>query len=221
MLAKIERIESIIGSQDNKIVALDAIVVGLPTTFISTKQVEAIFDRAIGPLLEALDNTRSEVTSPASFTQAVTSESEGRNVEEVDGSSVEHEPQPIIEAISNIAAPVTENQLVEVTSESVETIAAPVIQTPLPDATLPDAIAATVNPILSRPDALAIAKNFGFLGTGQNLYDWAKAALTSKTDESKKGNSEKLAAVGLVAAFTPENKPAWIAKMSLSPEPIS
>ena len=216
MLAKIERIESIIGSQDNKIVALDAIVVGLPTTFISTKQVEAIFDRAISPLLEALDNTRSEVTSPASFTQAVTSESEGRNVEEVDGSSVEHEPQPIIEAISNIAAPVTENQLVEVTSESVETIAAPVIQTPLPDA-----IASTANPILSRTDALAIAKNFGFLGTGQNLYDWAKAALTSKSEESKLANSEKLAAVGLVAAFTPENKPAWIAKMSLNPEPIS
>ena len=165
MLAKIERIESIIGSQDNKIVALDAIVVGLPTTFISTKQVEAIFDRAIGPLLEALDNTRSETITPANFTQALTSESEGRNVEEVDGSIVEPEPQPIIEAISNIAAPV--------------------IQTPLPDATLPDAIAATVNPILSRPDALAIAKNFGFLGTGQNLYDWAKAALTSKSEESK------------------------------------
>ena len=226
MLAKIERIESIIGSQDNKIVALEAIVVGLPTTFISTKQVESIFDRAIAPLLEALDNTRSETITPANFTQALTSECEGRNVEEVDGSSVEPEPQPIIEALSNIAAPVTENQLVEVTSESVETIAAPVIQTPLPDATLPDAtlpdaIAATVNPILSRPDALAIAKNFGFLGTGQNLYDWAKAALTSKTDESKKGNSEQLAAVGLVAAFTPENKPALIAKMSLSPEPIS
>ena len=130
--AKIERIESIISSHDNKIVALEAIVVGLPTTFISTKQVEAIFDRAISPLLEALDNTRSETITPTNFTQALTSKSEGRNVEEVDGSIVEPEPQPIIEAISNIAAPV--------------------IQTPLPDA-----IAATVNPILSRPDALAIA----------------------------------------------------------------
>ena len=206
MLSKIERIESIIGSQDNKIVALEAIVVGLPTTFISTKQVESIFDRAIAPLLEALDNTRSETITPANFTQALTSECEGRNVEEVDGSSVEPEPQPIIEALSNIAAPVTENQLVEVTNESVETIAAPVIQTPLPDA-----ISATANPILSRTEALAIAQNFGFIGKGQNLYDWSKAALTSKTDESKKANSEKLAAVGLVAAFTPEDKPAWIA----------
>jgi len=166
LLAKIERIESIIGSQDNKIVALEAIVVGLPTTFISTKQVESIFDRAIAPLLEALDNTRSETITPANFTQALTSECEGRNVEEVDGSSVEPEPQPIIEALSNIAAPVTENQLVEVTSESVETIAAPVIQTPLPDETLPDAIAATANPILSRTEALAIAQNFGFIGKG-------------------------------------------------------
>ena len=96
----------------------------------------------------------------------------------------------------------------------------------------PDAIASSPQPksterspkskaILTRPDALAIAKNFGFLGTGQNLYDWAKAALTSKSEESKLANSEKLAAVGLVAAFTPENRPAWIAKMSLNPEPIS
>ena len=55
--AKIERIESTIGSQDNKIVALEAIVIGLPTTFISTKQVEAIFDRAISPLLPRLEAT--------------------------------------------------------------------------------------------------------------------------------------------------------------------
>ncbi|NUN67404.1 hypothetical protein HCU40_22470 (plasmid) [Pseudanabaena biceps] len=72
-----------------------------------------------------------------------------------------------------------------------------------------DAIAATANTILSRPEVLAIAQNFGFLGKGQNLHDWSKAALTSKSYETKKANSEKLAAVGLVAAFTPENKPAW------------
>ena len=57
--------------------------------------------------------------------------------------------------------------------------------------------------------------------TRQNLYDWSKAALTSKTDECKKANREKLATVGLVTAFSPENKAAWIAKMSLNPEPIS
>ena len=35
------------------------------------------------------------------------------------------------------------------------------------------------------------------------------------------GNTRKLASVGLIAAFSPENKPAWIAKMFLNPEPIS
>ena len=65
---------------------------------------------------------------------------------------------------------------------------------------------------MTRTEALAITKNFGFNGTGQNLYDWSKAALTAKSDESKIANSEKLAAVGLVGVFTPENKPAWTAK---------
>ena len=73
--------------------------------------------------------------------------------------------------------------------------------------------AATAKPksksILTRPEALAIAQNFGFNGTGQNLYDWAKAALTAKSDESRLANSEKLAAVGLVAVLSPEKKPAW------------
>ena len=64
-------------------------------------------------------------------------------------------------------------------------------------------------PILTRPEALAIAKNFNPKVTGQNLYDWSKAALTAKSDESRLANSEKLVAVGLMAAFTPENKPAW------------
>jgi hypothetical protein len=58
---------------------------------------------------------------------------------------------------------------------------------------------------------LVIAQNFAFKGTGQNLYNWAKAALTAKSDESKFANSEKLAAVGLVAV-TPEKKPEWTAK---------
>jgi len=66
--------------------------------------------------------------------------------------------------------------------------------------------------ILSRSESLTIAKNFGFNGTPQNLYDWAKAALTAKSDESRLANSEKLAAVGLVAVLSPENKPAWTDK---------
>jgi len=65
LLAKIDSIESAIGSQDDKIAALEAIVIGLPTTFISTEQVEAIFDRAISPLLprlETLETNLSEAT---------------------------------------------------------------------------------------------------------------------------------------------------------------
>jgi hypothetical protein len=67
-------------------------------------------------------------------------------------------------------------------------------------------------PILTRPEAMAIAVSFGFTGTGQNLYDWAKAALTAKSDESRSANNEKLAVVGLIAVLSPENKPAWQAK---------
>ena len=75
------------------------------------------------------------------------------------------------------------------------------------------AIAASTKPnCLTRPEALAIAQSFNPKVTGQNLYDWAKAALTAKSDESKIANSEKLAAIGLVAVFTPENKPAWTGK---------
>jgi hypothetical protein len=61
-------------------------------------------------------------------------------------------------------------------------------------------------------DKLWIAKNLGFVGTGQNLYDWAKAALTAKSDESRQANSEKLTAVGLIAVLSPDNKQAWQAK---------
>ncbi|WP_103670413.1 hypothetical protein [Pseudanabaena sp. BC1403] len=139
--------------------------------------------------IETLENTRSEATSPANFTQVLTSESEASSAPDVTESIVETEPLLIIEEIEDIAAPTIENTL--------------------PDETLSDAISAIANPILSRTEALAIAQNFGFIGKGQNLYDWSKASLTSKSDESKKANSEKLAAVGLVAAFTPENKPAW------------
>jgi len=271
LLAKIERIESIIGSQDNKIVALEAIVIGLPTTFISTKQVEAIFDRAISPLLprlEALETNLSEATATAKKATDAVSKEESVN-------SLETDALPIIEAIANIASPTIENPLPdESLSVAIAASAKPKITYQLgrdglvvlrslrgitlkalkrmTDAELkaiglfrtligadekffpldPDTIASSPQPksterspkskaILTRPDALAIAKNFGFLGTGQNLYDWAKAALTSKSEESKLANSEKLAVVGLVAAFTPENKPAWIAKVSLNPEPIS
>lgn len=87
---------------------------------------------------------------------------------------------------------------------------------PSNDKALSDASAATAKQkskaVLTRPEALAIAQNFGFKGTGQNLYDWAKAALTGKTDESRLANAQKLAAVGLIAVFTSENKPSWKAK---------
>ena len=109
------------------------------------------------------------------------------------------------------------------TIEAIATIKAPIVENLLPDETLSDAITASDKPkstkrsakskaLLTRPEALAIAKNFGFKGSPQNLYDWAKAVLTAKSDESKTANSEKLATVGLVAVLSPENKPGWTAK---------
>ena len=163
--------------------------------------VEIMISEAIAPLLARLEAVETklstEATAPRKFYSSTTSESEG-------SSSIEQ--LPILDAIEALP---TEN--------------------PLPDETLRDAIAATAKPkstkrsakskaILSRSDALAIAQSFNSIVTGQNLYDWSKAALSSKSDESKKANSEKLAAVGLFATFTPENKPAWIAKMPLNPK---
>ena len=75
-----------------------------------------------------------------------------------------------------------------------------------------DAIASTAKPkCLTRPEAFMIAKNFKFKGTGQNLYDWAKAALTAKSEESKQLAKEKLSAVGLAPTFSNEGKIAWLA----------
>jgi len=65
------------------------------------------------------------------------------------------------------------------------------------------------NEILIRPEALAIAKNFGFVGTVQNLYDWAKAAFNAKSEDSKLSNRDKLAAVGLAPAKSDDGAIAW------------
>ena len=107
----------------------------------------------------------------------------------------------------------------------IKNIAALPIEKPLDNEALNDALPApddgtdslinesiALQVILTRPDALAIAQNYGFLGTGQNLYDWAKASLMAKSEESRRSAKEKLATVGLVAVFTPENKPAWQAR---------
>jgi len=66
------------------------------------------------------------------------------------------------------------------------------------------------NEILIRPEALAIAKNFGFVGTVQNLYDWAKAAFNANSEDSKLSNRDKLAAVGLAPAKSDDGAIAWI-----------
>ena len=91
-------------------------------------------------------------------------------------------------------------------------IAALPIEKSLGSNALSDAIASTTKPkYLTRPEAFAIAKNFGFKGTGQNLYDWAKAALTAKSEESKQLAKEKLAAVGLAPTYSNEGTIAWLA----------
>jgi len=92
------------------------------------------------------------------------------------------------------------------------TIAAPTVEKSLDSNALSDAIAASTKPnCLTRSEALAIAKNFGFKGTSQNLYDWAKAALTAKSEESKQSAKEKLAAVGLAPTYSNEGTIAWLA----------
>ena len=89
----------------------------------STLDIESLINdavtNAIAPLvarLEALENTRSEATAPANFTQALTSESEGSSVPKTDRNSIE--PLPILDAI-----------------------VAPSIEKPLPDETLRETIA--------------------------------------------------------------------------------
>ena len=121
---------------------------------------------------------------------------------------------------TDVVNPVDESNPLPITTATDE---APSIEKSLDSETLSDVIAATAKPksskrsakskaILTRPEALAIAQKLGFTGTGQNLYDWAKAALIGKTDESRLANAQKLADVGLVAVFTPEKKPSWKAK---------
>jgi len=65
------------------------------------------------------------------------------------------------------------------------------------------------NEILIRSEALSIAQSFGFVGTVQNLYDWAKAAFNAKSEESKLSNRDKLAAVGLAPAKSDDGAIAW------------
>lgn len=161
---------------------------------------------AIAPLiarLEALENTHSEAIASEKKAPDTIQKLKGDSNAEITENSIEPDSLPIIEAIENIAAPTVENPD---SSNALRDVIASTAK-PKPTKRSPKAKA-----ILSRPEALAIAQKFGFNGTGQNIYDWAKAALTAKSEESKLSNREKLAAVGLVAVFTPENKPAWKAK---------
>ncbi|NUN66876.1 hypothetical protein HCU40_19485 (plasmid) [Pseudanabaena biceps] len=222
---------------------------------------------SIAPLLarlKTIEAVRSEATAPANFTQALIAESESSSAPETEGSSLEFDTLPIIEAISNIAAPTIEN--------------------PLPDETLSDAnaesnkshqVTYSINhdgsvilrslrgitikalkrmndqelkeiglfktliglnekffpseytaatgkqkttkrspkskEILTRSEALEIAQSFNPKVIGQNLYDWAKAALTAKSEESKQSAKEKLAAVGLAPTYSNEGTIAWLA----------
>ncbi len=65
--------------------------------------------------------------------------------------------------------------------------------------------------ILTRSEALEIAQSFNPKVIGQNLYDWAKSALTAKSEESKQSAKEKLAAVGLAPTYSNEGTIAWLA----------
>ncbi|PZV13542.1 MAG: hypothetical protein DCF20_14900 [Pseudanabaena sp.] len=184
LLAKIDSIESTIGSQDDKIAALEAIVIGLPTTFISTEQVEAIFEGAISPLLarlEPLETNRSDVTPPANTTQALLQKAKevATNVTE---SRIETDALPIIEAIANITAPSIEN--------------------PLPDANLSDTAAASAIDINK---AMEIAQKHGYTGNAQTLRNWSKRSFTNKTAEAQNESKAKLKEIGLMPHYDGEN----------------
>lgn len=168
-----------------------------------TYDFERMIYEAIAPLLarlDALETNRTEATALAN------SQGDESNVPETDGSTenvIELDTPPIIQEIKPIATPSVEKFL------DSNTLSKAIAATDKPKATKRSARSKA---LLTRPEALEIAKNFGFNGSPQNLYDWAKAALTAKSDESKTANSEKLAAVGLIAVLSPENKPAWTAK---------
>ena len=154
---------------------------------VSQLDFEAIINNAIAPLLariEALENPmQSEVGSISS-----TSES----------SSVEPELVPDVKAIAtDIPAPSIEKSLTDSETN--------ILNEREPQSIEPIA----TNEILIRPEALAIAKNFGFVGTVQNLYDWAKAAFNAKSEDSKLSNRDKLAAVGLAPAKSDDGAIAW------------
>jgi len=68
----------------------------------------------------------------------------------------------------------------------------------------------TSKTILTRPEALEIAEKLGFKGTGQNLYDWAKSALTAKFDSTKQLAMEKLSVIGLMPVKSKDGKIAWV-----------
>jgi len=148
---------------------------------------EAIVSNAIAPLLARIEALENPMQSEVGFI-GLTSES----------SSLEPDVVPNVEAIAT-----------DIASTSIEE-SLNVSDTNILNEREPQSIKAIAsNKILIRPEALAIAKNFGFLGTVQNLYDWAKAALNAKSDESKRSNRDKLVLVGLSPAKSDDGAIAW------------
>jgi len=148
---------------------------------------EPFVNDAIAPLLARIEALENSMQSEVGFISS-TSDCDG----------VEPELVPDVEAIAtNIASPSIEESLAdsdtnifnERESQNTKAIAS--------------------NEILIRSEALAIAKNLGFLGSVQNLYDWAKAAFNAKSEESKLSNRDKLAAVGLAPAISDDGAIAW------------
>jgi hypothetical protein len=177
---------------------------------------EAIVNSAIAPLLAKIDqleddykdaiiNAKHEMRSFVIKGLTSSIDKPYFGVEETSETSLELDIQPIDDAIApDTAAPSIEKALPDKVLD--EAIAATDVSEPL---SVTDAIAP--NKILTRSDALAIAQNLSFSGTSQNLYDWAKATLNSKSDESKQLNREKLASVGLAPVTRDDGKIAWIA----------
>ena len=118
--------------------------------------IESMIENAIAPLLARLEAVETklstEATAPRKFYSSAIAESESNSATEVDGSSIESDALPTIEAIATIKAPIVKN--------------------PFPDATLSDEIAATdIDKGMNTQEAFLIAQQRGYKGNAKSFRD--------------------------------------------------
>jgi len=149
----------------------------------NNSNIEDLISSAIAPLIERIEALEANQVVTADAVESAQKPLMPIDEEESVSSS-ESEALPIIKAI-----------------EALPTVAI------TKKATKPKSTSKT---ILTRPEALEIAKKFGFNRTGQNLYDWAKSALNAKSDDTKQSAREKLADFGLAPSKSDDGGTAWV-----------